>query len=1001
MNFHVVKHKSLKLKITLLTLLLFLISIWLLVFLSSRLLHKELRKLLGQQQFSITSIVAADVNQEIDFRLKALEKVSEGISPSVFRDPSRLQALLNERPVLQNLFNGGYYAIRSDGTTIADYPVSTGRIGMNVSEKGWMSEALKGKTNIGKPVIGKMLKFPVFTIATPVRDTRGNVIGVLAGVVDLKKPNFIDVITGSKYGKTGDFLLVAPQYRLVVTSSDKSRVMEALPNPGVSPELDRFVEGYEGFYIFTNPKGVEVLVSAKGVPAAGWYVSAILPTYEAFSPIYKMRQLMIFMAIILTILSGVATWWILRHQLSPIFDTINRLSSLKDSDLEFVHLPVVKKDEVGQLIAAFNRLLENLALRQTQLIESEERNRYILKTAMSGIWQNDAQGRLLEVNESYCRMSGYSEQELLSMHISDLDVYDSSDMVLDRIGMIREQGEARFETRHRRKDGRLIDVEVSTQYRPIDGGQCVTFLQDITERKSMEEAMRFTRVSVENASDAVFWVTPDARIVDVNRAACSILGYTREELLELSVFEIDPNYNPDFWPSHFNELKTQGTIKFETEQRAKDGHMVPVEIVANYVCMGDEERSCAFVRDITERRHAEAERRYLEKQILHAQKLESLGVLAGGIAHDFNNILMAIIGNADLALMRINKESPAVENLRSIEQASARAADLAKQMLAYSGKGKFVVESLDMNALIEESLHMLEVSISKKAILRFNLTPHLPSVEADATQIRQIVINLVINASEAIGDRSGVIAISTGCMDCDRGYLKDVWLDENLNDGLYVYFEVADTGCGMDRETIARIFDPFFTTKFTGRGLGMAAVLGIVRGHKGAIKVYSEPGKGTSFKIILPASGRPAAIFNENSVTNDWKGEGTVLLVDDEETVRGIGTALLKELGFDVITACDGGEAVDIFRKKQDIVLVLLDLTMPHMDGEQCFRELRLIKPDVRVIMSSGYNEQEVTQKFVGKGLTGFIQKPYKLSLLKDTLAKILSDSQSGRTLDQ
>jgi CheY-like chemotaxis protein len=284
---------------------------------------------------------------------------------------------------------------------------------------------------------------------------------------------------------------------------------------------------------------------------------------------------------------------------------------------------------------------------------------------------------------------------------------------------------------------------------------------------------------------------------------------------------------------------------------------------------------------------------------------------------------------------------------------------------------------------------MLEVSISKKAVLRLNPHQSLPPVEVDGTQMRQIIMNLVINASEAIGDKSGVIAITTGCMDCDRSYLKGVWLDQNITEGLYVYLEIADTGCGMDQETLTKIFDPFFTTKFTGRGLGMAAVLGIVRGHKGAIKVYSEPGKGTSFKILLPASNRPAELFNGESHKDDWQGSGTVLLVDDEETVRGIGSEMLKELGFKSITANDGREAVEIFRNTPEITFVILDLTMPHMDGEQCFRELRKMNPDVKVIISSGYNEQEVTQKFVGKGLAGFIQKPYRLSDLKNTIRGI------------
>jgi len=398
---------------------------------------------------------------------------------------------------------------------------------------------------------------------------------------------------------------------------------------------------------------------------------------------------------------------------------------------------------------------------------------------------------------------------------------------------------------------------------------------------------------------------------------------------------------------------------------------------------------------IVSSKRAEEEQKKLEQQLLHAQKLESLGVLAGGIAHDFNNILTSIIGNADLALMRINPESSAVDNLHSIEKAAARAADLAKQMLAYSGKGKFVISNHDINGLLDEMLHILNVSISKKAVLRLDLTRPLPSVEIDATQIRQIIMNLVINASEAIGDKSGVIAITTGCMDCDSSYLKDVWLDEKIGDGSYVFIEIADNGCGMSKETLAKLFDPFFTTKFTGRGLGMAAVLGIVRGHKGAIKVYSEPGKGSSFKVLLPASNRPADIFNHDSLNDHWKGSGTVLLVDDEETIREIGAEMLKELGFDVVTAKDGREAVDVYKACTDFSFVILDLTMPHMDGEQCFRELRVLNPKIKVIMSSGFSELEVTQKFVGKGLAGFVQKPYKFSALRDSILGLYSEKNT------
>ncbi len=391
--------------------------------------------------------------------------------------------------------------------------------------------------------------------------------------------------------------------------------------------------------------------------------------------------------------------------------------------------------------------------------------------------------------------------------------------------------------------------------------------------------------------------------------------------------------------------------------------------------------------DITDRKSAEAEQVALQRQLLHSQKLESLGVLAGGIAHDFNNILTAIMGNAELALIRVGTDSPACANLHNIERASCRAADLARQMLAYSGKGKFVVEHIDLNSLLKDMLHMLEVSISKKAVLHFNLQPDLPGIEADATQLRQVVMNLIINASEALGDNCGAINVTTGCIDGYDNYMKDIWLDENIEEGYYVYLEIADTGCGMNQDTLARLFDPFFTTKFTGRGLGMAAVLGIIRGHKGAIKVYSEPLKGTTFKILLPtASNKQQHIVRANIPLNTWHGNGTVLLVDDEESVRGTGVAMLKELGFTTITAGDGRQAIEKFIHHPEIDCVILDQTMPHMDGAECFRELRKINPHIKVIISSGYNEQEVTAKFVGAGLTGFIQKPYRLSALRDTL---------------
>ncbi len=392
---------------------------------------------------------------------------------------------------------------------------------------------------------------------------------------------------------------------------------------------------------------------------------------------------------------------------------------------------------------------------------------------------------------------------------------------------------------------------------------------------------------------------------------------------------------------------------------------------------------------------AEEERRKLETKMLEAQKLESLGVLAGGIAHDFNNLLMGIMGNADLALRLLPPASDAIHNVEEIVRASQRAADLCRQMLAYSGKGKFVVGCYDLSEIVREMAQMLEVSVSKKALLYYSFAAELPAVQADATELSQVIMNLITNASESLGDESGVISVSTGVIECDQAYLSESRLDDKLSEGRYVYLEVSDTGCGMDEETQRRIFDPFFTTKFLGRGLGLAAVLGIIHGHHGAIKVHSEPGQGTTFTILLPAlAWEPKEPASRTVWSSPSSCGGTILLVDDDSMVRNVAAQMLDGLGFKCLTAANGQEGLEVFRKYgSGIDCVILDLTMPVMGGEEVFRELRRIRSDLCVILSSGYNEEDVTQRFVGKGLAGFVQKPYNSAKLRITLNRVLGSN--------
>jgi CheY-like chemotaxis protein len=386
--------------------------------------------------------------------------------------------------------------------------------------------------------------------------------------------------------------------------------------------------------------------------------------------------------------------------------------------------------------------------------------------------------------------------------------------------------------------------------------------------------------------------------------------------------------------------------------------------------------------------------------MLQVQKLESLGVLAGGIAHDFNNLLMTILGNADLALADLPEHSAARESLSDIVRASRRAADLCRQMLAYSGKGRFCVEPVSLNDLIEEMAHLLVVSISKKVTLQCRFADNLPYVDGDATQLRQIVMNLITNASEAIEAEAGVVTLATGIEDCGPDGPAGTVAQERLPGGPYVYVEVRDTGCGMEPETLARIFDPFFTTKFTGRGLGLAAVLGIVRGHKGAIRVKSELGQGTTFRVLFPADTK----FHptETGPADLWAApapriSGVILLVDDEPGVREVAGRMLATAGFEVAIAASGAEAVDIVREAPErIACVLLDLTMPQMDGEETLVRLRAVRGDLPVVISSGYSEQEIVRRFAGRNLTGFIQKPYVRAQLVSVLSHVASRRSGG-----
>ncbi|MDF1667261.1 MAG: PAS domain-containing protein [Planctomycetota bacterium] len=531
-------------------------------------------------------------------------------------------------------------------------------------------------------------------------------------------------------------------------------------------------------------------------------------------------------------------------------------------------------------------------------------------------------------------------------------------------------------------------------------------VQDITERVRIRCILE---AIIEGTTDAVFGKDREGHYLFLNSATAKAVGKSAEELLGKNDTAL---FNPEVAEELMNrdqEIMNSGkAISLEEITRVGEEQKLWSSVKAPmHDASGQVIGVMGISRDITALREAEKkqhelelrvrtmqERRRFEEKILATQKFESLGVLAGGIAHDFNNLLVGVLGYADLAQDLLPKFSPAQEMIEEIVKSGKRAAELCDQMLAYAGKGKFEVQAVDLNALIRDIYHLLEISTSKNAELKSSFSSHLPAIEADATQLRQVVMNLVINASEAIGEKQGVISLRTGVMSCDQNYLKGTYLnEEDIPEGQYVYLEVSDSGEGMSAEAREKIFDPFFTTKFTGRGLGLAAVMGITRSHKGAIKVDSVLGEGSTFKVFFPSTDQaPETLMNEEECDKNWRGSGVILLVDDDETMLSVGRLMLEGAGFQVLTAADGVDGLDIFRLRQEeIICVILDFVMPRMDGPATYRELRKIDETIPILLSSGYNEQELATRFSDRKLCRFLKKPYKASQLIVKLRELLS----------
>jgi len=619
-----------------------------------------------------------------------------------------------------------------------------------------------------------------------------------------------------------------------------------------------------------------------------------------------------------------------------------------------------------------------------------------------------ADGERVYVNEETCRLTGYTRAELIGVKIWSTFTSVTPAAYQHLWNVVKRQGTHLFETTLITKNGQSVPVEVGTSHIDFGGLEIVfAIARDISARKaaekalhSSEERLRFTQFALDHAQDLVSIMDRTGQRIHVNDAFCRFTGKTREQLFTERVWEGVPSFDRQRFQELWDKIKLTGHLSYEINVLTSSGDSRAVETSATFLTFDGREAVCTISRDLAPRRAAEADKKRLEEQLRETQKLESLGVLAGGIAHDFNNLLTGILGNASLARDRLSPDDALNDPLTHIEKASMRAAELCQQMLAYAGKGRFIVEAVDLSTLVDDTAKLLDLSLAHRATLELRLTRELPPVLVDATQMRQIIMNLVLNAAEAVPADQGEIIVTTGRMHVDAAFLAGARVTGGLLPGPGVFLEVSDNGCGMDPTTLSRIFEPFFTTKFTGRGLGLAAVQGIVRSHQGALHVRTAPREGTTFRLVLsPYTGsktRTAQPFATES-TPPVQSSGRVLVVDDEESVRTVIERSLQRIGLVVESVEDGESAVRRVREcSTGFVLILLDFTMPRMNGADTLRAILKLRPDARVIMMSGFSEMEAREHLGDMGIAGFIQKPFDLSTLQARVKQTLLLDSSG-----
>ncbi|MDR3682546.1 MAG: PAS domain S-box protein [Geothrix sp.] len=646
----------------------------------------------------------------------------------------------------------------------------------------------------------------------------------------------------------------------------------------------------------------------------------------------------------------------------------------------------IEKNELSQLPSAGGGW-DDGALKLLQLS---------VEYAPDGVFWLDREARIYHANEEACRSLGYTREEMTRLQLWDIDPVFTKEAwsTIWSQSPGRGQVQARkLETLHRHKDGSTFPVEVSSKQICFEGGEFhVAFVRNISERRQVEEELKLTKAVIDRASSACAWVNAEGRFIYVNDQECQSLGYSREELLRSSVQDVVPELASEAWKTFWPEIREKRVLTFETVQQRKDGHRFPVEITTHYVEVGGKAYCFAFKRDLTEWNAAKEAREKLGAQLAQAQKMESIGRLAGGVAHDFNNMLSVILGYVNMIKERFPPMDECLGDLIQIEKAALRSRDLTRQLLAFSRQQIVAPVVINLNTLLGEVHKTLGRLIGEDVATEVVLGEGLWSVRMDPLQVDQVLVNLAVNARDAMPE-GGLLRLESDNVDIDAGFCAE---PGGWTPGPYVRLRVSDSGCGMDKETLAKCFDPFFTTKDHGKGtgLGLAIVYGIVKQNGGHIHAYSEVGLGTTFTIYLPRCLDGDFGLAPEPEAPAIPGTETILVVEDEELVRGMVESMLRQLGYTVLAAGTAAEGLSLLEGSNGTVdLLLTDIVMPQMKGTELREQALSLCPGLKVLFMSGHTTEATARHHALAPGSPFIQKPFSLHDLSIKVRTALSEA--------